>query len=103
MGGKESSDWHGECREAGIDPAEVQRVARHYRAYRQYTESVKSDALPLEQWFRWYHIEKASENQNPGVAPADCSVDSHALGNSLISHPDIFLRLLEACISRSQC
>jgi len=103
MKGPENQAWPDECRSAGIDPGEVERVAGYYDKYRQYTLAAHAEPLVLDRWFRWYHIEKASEAAGQGAAPAGCSVDDQSQGNSLIRQPDVFLKMLKLCVTRSQC
>jgi len=92
--------WRVLCRELNIDPAEVETVAGHYAAYREYTENARGSPLPLENWFRWYHVEKSSEAGELGASPSGCSVDPAAEGKALIRDPDAFLRALGEYVTR---
>ena len=88
--------WCDLCRESGIDPEEVRLVFARYDAYRQYTNTQNNRAIALEQWFRFYHMEKASEGDEAQPAPSGCSVDSDAVNNACIKRPAEFLKVLQA-------
>jgi len=87
--------WLQLCRAEDIDPDEVRLVFTRYDAYRKYTDKF-SQAISLEHWFGFYHMEKSSEGDGAQTAPAGCSVDSNAVNNSCISRPKEFLKALQA-------
>ena len=89
-------NWLELCRHEAIDPEEVRLVFARYEAYRQFTEKSQASSIPLDQWFRFYHMEKASEGEQTGPAPSGCSVDSDAVNNACISRPGPFLVVLTA-------
>ena len=89
-------DWQNLCHKTGIDPEEVRLVFTRYDAYRKYTNAQRSPAIALEQWFRFYHMEKASEGDEAQPAPSGCSVDSDAVNNACIERPAEFLQVLQA-------
>jgi len=91
-----SDDWLNICRAERIDPDEVRLVYARYDAYRRYARSGTDDAGALEQWFRFYRMEKASEGEQAGPAPSGCSVDSDAVNNACIKRPAPFLQALQA-------
>ncbi len=101
MNAQEKNVWLDECKKFSIDPSEIEIIAGRYDAYRSYTQSAKGEVLPIESWFHWYHVERASESRNLGIAPDGCSVDSQSQGNSLIQQSDVFLKLLIACVTHS--
>lgn len=88
--------WRELCRESGIDPDEVRLVFTRYDAYRKYANSRQAQAITLEQWFRFYRMEKASEGDEAQPAPSGCSVDSDAVNNACIKRPAEFLEVLQA-------
>jgi hypothetical protein len=90
------TDWLNLCSEQGIDPDEVRLVFDRYDAHRRYTKGNEGDSIALEQWFRFYHMEKASEGEQAGPAPSGCSVDSDAVNNACIKRPGPFLIVLQA-------
>ena len=87
--------WLDRCRHARIDPDEVRVVFARYDAYRRYTLQHRGQAIGLEQWFRFYRMEKASEGEQSQPAPAGCSVDSDAVNNACIQRPIEFLEVLK--------
>lgn len=89
-------DWLNMCSEARIDPDEVRLVFDRYDAYRRYTKGKEGDSIALEQWFRFYRMEKASEGDQAGPSPSGCSVDSDAVNNACIERPGPFLLVLKA-------
>jgi len=89
-------DWLTLCHEEGIDPDEVRLVFVRYDAYRQYAGSDRDTQITLDQWFRFYHLEKTSEGQQTGPAPSGCSVDSDAVNNACTHRPGPFLKALKA-------
>lgn len=101
MNTQEKDVWLGECKKFRVDPDEIEIVAARYDSYRKYTQSAEGEVLPIENWFHWYHVERASESQNLGAAPDGCSVDNQSLGNSLIRQPGVFLKLLAARVTHS--
>ena len=83
--------WRVLCRERGLDVAEVEMVSARYRAYRSYM-APKGGGLPLEDWFRYYRMEKASDS---GVgAIGDCSATGEAPEHTALSNPGGFLEVL---------
>ena len=90
------TDWLQMCGEEGISPDEVRLVFDRYDAYRRYTKGKIGDSIALEQWFSFYHMEKASEGEQTGPAPSGCSVDSDAVNNACIKRPGPFLTVLKA-------
>jgi len=92
----EQQDWEGMCRQAGIDPGEVRLVFERYDAYRRFTDNGAGAAISLDQWFRFYHREKASEGIQAGPAPGGCSADGDAVNNACLTKPAEFLRVLIA-------
>lgn len=89
-------DWMSFCSAEGIDPEEVRMVFARYDAYRQFNKTKQGASISLGQWFRFYHLEKASEGREVGPAPSGCSVDSDAVNNACISRPGPFLVALKA-------
>ncbi len=74
-----NSDWLDLCREYRIDPDEVRIVFSRYDAYRKFMANGRDPDIALDQWFRFYHMEKASEaGGETDPAPSGCSVDSGA-------------------------
>lgn len=88
-------DWLDICRAERIDPDEVRLVYSRYDAYRRYADG-GDDAAALNQWFRFYRMEKASEGEQAGPSPSGCSVDSDAVNNACIKRPAPFLQALQA-------
>jgi len=84
------------CRQEKIDPDEVRLVFERYEAYRRFTETGAGAAISLDQWFRFYHREKASEGNQAGPAPGGCSADGDAVNNACLQKPAEFLRVLTA-------
>ena len=96
MGKRMEADWLNLCSAERIDPDEVRLVFDRYDAYRRYTKGKIGDSAVLERWFRFYHMEKASEGDKAGPAPSGCSVDSDAVNNACIKRPGPFLAVLKA-------
>lgn len=93
----ETQDWEGMCQTAGIDPDEVRLVYARYEAYRRFTEHASGEAIPLERWFRFYHLEKTSEGIQAGApTPGGCSADGDAVNDACLRRPAEFLRVLRA-------
>jgi hypothetical protein len=88
--------WLELCRESCIDPEEVRLVFKRYDAYRRYTNSRRGGTAELDQWFKFYHMEKASEGEQAQPAPSGCSIDSGAVNNACIKRPAEFLKALQA-------
>jgi hypothetical protein len=86
------------CRSAGVDPAEVGVAASRYRAYRDfYARAGRGEALGVEQWFRWYYVEAASDSDAGKTAsPGGCSVESDSRNRGLMTNPAAFLEILRA-------
>jgi hypothetical protein len=91
-----SMDWLQMCVDEGISPDEVRLVFERFDAYRRYNKGGEETSVALEQWFRFYHMEKASEGDQAGPAPSGCSVDSDAVNNACIRRPGPFLTVLKA-------
>jgi len=92
---QQAADWRARARAAGIDPAEVQMVSGRYRAYRDYM-APRGGGLPLAAWFRYYRLEKQTENpdQTGGVV-SGCSATGEATEQTVLTKPTEFLALLE--------
>jgi hypothetical protein len=93
---KMDTDWLSMCRDKGIDPEEVRLVFDRYEAYRGFTRDKRGALISLDQWFSFYHMEKASEGDKAAPAPSGCSVDSDAVNNACIKRPGPFLEVLKA-------
>ena len=91
-----SGDWQQLARSHRIDPDEVRLVFARYDAHRQFAGRSRADIIALEQWFRFYRMEKASEGEQAAPAPSGCSVDSDAVNNACIKRPQEFLQVLQA-------
>jgi hypothetical protein len=89
-------DWLGLCRAERIDPDEVRLVFNRYDAFRKFNEGRQGASITLDQWFQFYHMEKASEGAGTGPSPSGCSVDSDAVNNACIKRPGPFLTVLKA-------
>ena len=92
------ADWQALARDKRIDPDEVRLVFERYDAQRRFNEG-RGAALALEQWFRFYHLEKSGEGEQTQPAPSGCSVDSDAVNNACIRRPADFLQVLKAYAS----
>ena len=88
--------WLKMCRESSIDPEEVRLVFARYDAYRKYTDANRGATIAIDQWFKFYHMEKASEGDQAQPAPSGCSVDSDAVNNACIKRPGEFFEVLHA-------
>ncbi len=88
--------WQEMCRNASIDPREVRLIHERYDAYRGFTEENTGSAISLEQWFRFYHLEKNSEGLQAGAPVEGCSADGDAVNNACLLHPGPFLEVLKA-------
>ena len=75
MTGTNSQDWQALCREQDISTDEVRLVYERYEAYRRFTDAGLGEAIPLERWFRFYHLEKTSEGVQAGAPVDGCSAD----------------------------
>jgi hypothetical protein len=88
-----SEELISKCRRVGVDPTEIRVAASRYVAYREfYARSGRGQALPVDQWFRWYYAEASSETD--GSSPSGCSVDSDSRNRGLMTDPANFLELL---------
>jgi hypothetical protein len=96
MNAPRTSEWLGLCQEHKVDPEEVRLVYSRYDAYRTYTGKSGGSVIELEQWFRFYHMEKASEGDQAEPAPSGCSVDSDAVNNACIKRPAEFFIVLKS-------
>ena len=88
--------WLELCRATGIDPQEVRLIYDRYDAYRGFTVKATGSSLPLEQWFRFYHLEKDSEGLQAGAPVEGCSADGDAVNNACLRHPGVFLEVMQA-------
>lgn len=92
-----AANWLDICRSERIDPEEVRLVFARFDASRRYAEGGGREAsAALDQWFRFYRMEKASDGEQAGPAPSGCSVDSDAVNNACIKRPTQFLQALHA-------
>ena len=87
--------WLKLCHESSIDPEEVRVVFARYDAYRKYTNASRGATIAIDQWFKFYHMEKASEGDQAQPAPSGCSVDSDAVNNACIKRPAEFFQVLQ--------
>ncbi len=93
----DTHEWQRMCRDAGIDPNEVRLVHQRYEAYRRFTEKASGEAISLDRWFRFYHLEKTSEGIQAGTpVSAGGSADGDAVNNACLKKPAAFLRVLLA-------
>jgi hypothetical protein len=88
--------WLELCRTGGIDPQEVRLIYERFDAYRGFTEQKTGSAIPVEQWFRFYYLEKNSEGLQAGVPVGGCSADGDAVNNACLARPGEFLEVLKA-------
>jgi len=88
--------WLELCRTTEIDPQEVRLIYDRYDAYRGFTEKNTGSSIPVEQWFRFYHLEKNSEGQQAGAPVQGCSADGDAVNNACLQRPGVFLEVLKA-------
>ncbi len=91
------ADWRALCAHRGVDPREVERVATHYAAHRDYLRGAEG-TLSLEAWFRFYRMEKASEAGHD-VKVGGCSATGDAPRHDLLSDPAGFLAALRARVA----
>jgi hypothetical protein len=97
MSAETGTKWQQLCRELEVSPDEVSLVFSRYDAYRQFTAKGPGEPISLEQWFQFYHMEKASEFcEEKGPSPGGCSVDCDAVNNACIKRPADFLKILQA-------
>ncbi len=89
-------DWLDLCREERIDPDEVRLVFDRYAVFKKFHEEKQGAEITLDQWFRFYHMEKATEGDQTGPSPSGCSVDSDAVNNACIKRPGPFLTIMKA-------
>ena len=90
------NNWTDVCLAQRVSPEEVELVWARYDAHRRFARKNPDSLIALEQWFRFYHMEKASEAQEEGPSPSGCSVDSDAVNNACIKRPSAFLVALQA-------
>lgn len=89
-----TAPWRQRCREEGIDPAEVDMVASRYAAYRDYMGQ-RGGGLPLDDWFRYYKVEKESEaGYQAGGVVSECTATGEATAQEALVQP-VFLELLK--------
>ena len=86
--------WLELCRSTGIDPREVRLIHDRYDAYRGFTEKKTGMAISLEQWFRFYYLEKNSEGLQAGAPVDGCSADGDAVNDACLRRPTEFLEAL---------
>lgn len=74
-------------------------VAARYRAYRDYM-APRGGGLGLDEWFRFYRIEKESEHpdQTGGVV-SGCSATGEAVTQNVLTNPKAFLQILKAHVN----
>ena len=103
MKSKTGQVWLELCRQSSIDPEEVRLVFARYDAYRTYTNASRGAVITVDQWFKFYRMEKASEGEQAQPAPSGCSVDSDAVNNACIKRPAEFLQVLQAYAGEQSC
>ena len=96
IGDAEGPGWEALAHARGIDPEEVRMVYARYQAQLDFAGRRGTAPLPLERWFAFYRLEKASEGEQAGPAPGGCSVDSDAVNDACIRRPADFLQVLAA-------
>lgn len=68
-----------------------------YEAYRRYYKGAQRAApLSLEDWFRYYRIEVATESSSQTPLADGCSIEHGATHRGAIRNPAAFLRMLAA-------
>ncbi len=102
MEASKNSGWLALCREQRIDPDEVRIVFSRYDAYRRYADNGRDSSIDLDQWFKFYRMEKASEGEQAGPPPSGCSIDSDAVNNACIKRPGPFLMVLKAFLTADE-
>jgi hypothetical protein len=88
------ADWQADCRRQGIDPVEVEMVSSRYAAYRAYMDP-RGGGLGLEEWFRFYRLEKASETGAQAGLVSGCSATGEGNVQNCLTSPAPFLELLK--------
>jgi hypothetical protein len=70
-------------------------VWSRYQAYRRYYDDARrASPLSLEEWFKWYRMEAASEADTQTASPGGCSVDSDARNRGSVTNPKAVLEVL---------
>jgi len=90
------SNWPELCDLAKIDPNEVRLIYERYDAYKGFTVKRVGESISLEQWFRFYILEKNSEGMQAGAPVEGCSADGDAVNNACLKRPGDFLQVLKA-------
>ncbi len=98
----EEPSWESLAHDLQIDSREVRLVYERYAARLRFAEQQQIEPIALEQWFRFYYLEKTTEGEQAGPAPSGCSVDGDAVNNACIKRPREFLRLLQAYAREQQ-
>jgi hypothetical protein len=80
----------------------VQLIYDRYDAYRGFTEKNTGSSMPVEEWFRFYHLEKNSEGLQAGAPVEGCSADGDAVNNACLRRPGAFLEVLKAYDTRKK-
>ncbi len=89
--------WEARARDLRIDPQEVRLVFNRYAARLRYAEQRQIEPIALEQWFRFYHMEKTTEGQQAEAVPGGFPAESDAVDDgACITRPREFLELLRA-------
>ena len=91
-----ADQWRELCLQANIDPEEVRLIYDRYDAYKSFTVERTNDSISLEQWFRFYNLEKNSEGLQAGAPVEGCSADGDAVNNACLKRPAEFLQVLKA-------
>jgi hypothetical protein len=95
MSTRREPDWTTLCAGAGVDPTEIRMVWARYQAYQRfYEEGRRQTPLSLEDWFKWYRMEVASETDSRTASPGGCSVDSDARNQGSVRNPGAVLDVL---------
>lgn len=79
MNDSQRQAWREGCTAAQVDPDIVEHTATNYLAYRDFAANQKRGPIPLNEWFRWYAIENASELSAEKVRVVGCSVDESSV------------------------
>lgn len=88
--------WRELCRREGIAETEVRLVHERYAAYRRFAAGGSGDPIPLDRWFRFYHLEKTSEGVQAGGPPPGGAADGDGINDACLQRPAAFLRVLLA-------
>ena len=91
-----TDQWQQMCATESIDPREVELIHERYAAYRDFTGQGPGNPISLDQWFRFYHLEKNSEGVQAGAPVEGCSADGDAVNQACLERPGVFLAVLKA-------